>query len=299
VPAGRMSSASTDELCGEHGVLEAVCTKCNPKLAPVFQAKGDWCEEHGFPESVCPICHPERGGKPGAAVSREEAPADGTKVRFKSRDTARLAGITTAAAEARPGGARLTVLATIEYDATRRAEVNARSPGVVRALRADLGARVAAGAPLAVLESAAVGSERSRLVAARTRLAVAEENLARERERADCTREAARYPRLVRVRHAPPRLNLQALGLGRGVRRENGGLPSRAGLGIVHAPIIRGAGSCAGRPYCSHSHALNRACCSVVASGFTSSCQARGGSAPSVTSMRRTCSRRATSNDTL
>src|SRR5213594_2796022 len=50
---------------GLGGVLEAVCTKCNPALIAVFKAKGDWCEEHGFPESFCPICHPERGGRPG------------------------------------------------------------------------------------------------------------------------------------------------------------------------------------------------------------------------------------------
>ena len=54
---------SAESMCKEHGVLEAICTKCNPKLIPVFQAKGDWCPEHGFPESICPICHPERGGK--------------------------------------------------------------------------------------------------------------------------------------------------------------------------------------------------------------------------------------------
>ena len=45
--------------CSEHGVAEAVCTKCNPKLAAIFQEKGDWCAEHGFPESFCPICRPE------------------------------------------------------------------------------------------------------------------------------------------------------------------------------------------------------------------------------------------------
>src|SRR5262245_17641196 len=103
-------------MCEEHGVLEAICTKCNPKLIPVFKAKGDWCAEHGFPESVCPICHPERGGKPAADVGKDGAPADGTKVRLDSKDTARLAGIVSVAAEARPGGARLDVVATLTYD---------------------------------------------------------------------------------------------------------------------------------------------------------------------------------------
>ena len=76
-------------MCKEHGVLEALCTKCNPGLAAVFKAKGDWCEEHGFPESICPICHPERGGRPAQEIASDDgAPADGTKVRFKTKDAA-------------------------------------------------------------------------------------------------------------------------------------------------------------------------------------------------------------------
>src|SRR6187431_765083 len=78
--------ADADGMCAEHGVLEAVCPKCNPALTAVFQAKGDWCAEHGFPESFCPICHPERGGRPSADVSSSnDGPADGTKVRLKNK----------------------------------------------------------------------------------------------------------------------------------------------------------------------------------------------------------------------
>lgn len=81
------SAASKEgELCEEHGVLEAVCTKCNPKLIAVFQAKGDWCEEHGFPMSFCPIHHPERAGRPAADVKADGAPPHGTKVRFKTKE---------------------------------------------------------------------------------------------------------------------------------------------------------------------------------------------------------------------
>jgi membrane fusion protein, heavy metal efflux system len=176
--------ASADgEMCAEHGVLEAVCTKCNPKLIPVFKAKGDWCEEHGFPESFCPICHPERGGRPASDVATADdgAPPHGTKVRFKTREAATQAGITTVAAEERPGGARLTAVAVIAYDATRRAEVNARAPGVVRSLAVDVGARVKARAPLAVIESAQVGADRSRLAAANARVEFAEVSHERER----------------------------------------------------------------------------------------------------------------------
>ncbi len=175
--AGASTSGAVDgAMCAEHGVPEAICTKCNPKLIPVFKAKGDWCEEHGFPESVCPICHPERGGQPTVAGPGDDAPADGTKVRMKSADAARIAGITTARPEARAGGARLEVVATIGYDARKRAELNARAPGVVRTLHVDVGDQVVAGAPLATIDSAAVGGERSRLAAATSRLRIAETN---------------------------------------------------------------------------------------------------------------------------
>ena len=165
--------------CNEHGVPEAVCTKCNPTLIPVFKAKGDWCEEHGFPESFCPICHPERGGRPASEAARGEPPADGTKVIFKTRETARLAGLRTVEASRGGGDSHLVVAAKIVYDAARIAQVNARASGVVRAVRVDVGARVRSGSPLAVIESAGVGADQSRLQAARSRVHVAESNHAR------------------------------------------------------------------------------------------------------------------------
>ncbi len=42
----------------EHGVKKTLCTRCNPKLVPVFKAKGDWCGEHQVPESQCARCNP-------------------------------------------------------------------------------------------------------------------------------------------------------------------------------------------------------------------------------------------------
>lgn len=56
-PAGP-ATASAQERCA-HGVAKKLCTRCNPKLAPVFKAKGDWCAEHDRPESQCAPCHPE------------------------------------------------------------------------------------------------------------------------------------------------------------------------------------------------------------------------------------------------
>jgi cobalt-zinc-cadmium efflux system membrane fusion protein len=169
-------------MCAEHGVLEAICTKCNPKLIPVFQAKGDWCPEHGFPMSVCPIHHPERHGRPEAAVAIDEAPASGTKVRFKTLQAAKDAGIETIPALAGMEGAGVLATATLVADVSHVAVVNALAAGVVRSIRADLGSRVARGAPLAILESSAVGEGRSRLQTAKARASVAEASYRREKE---------------------------------------------------------------------------------------------------------------------
>jgi cobalt-zinc-cadmium efflux system membrane fusion protein len=198
------SVVSEDGLC-EHGVLAPACPKCNPALAAVYLAKGDLCAEHGLPMSFCPIHHPEKGGRPSADVSTDEAPADGTKVRFKSAQVAERAGLVLAKAEARADEGGLEALATIAWDATRVALVSARSPGVVRELKVDVGSRVKRGQALAVLDSAQVGGERAAIEAARAKLALEELDLARlenlgpdgsvapaEFDRARAERDAAR-----------------------------------------------------------------------------------------------------------
>lgn len=184
-PAAAPATAS-DALCEEHGVLESICTKCNPKLIPVFKAKGDWCEEHGFPESVCPSCHPEKGGRPdrdvSAKPSKSGAPADKTKIRFKSAAIAKQAGIETVDASVSESTSALSVPAKVVYDATKLAHVKARAPGVVRSLKVDVGAKVKKGDPLAVLESGQVGADRSRISGAAARVKAAEEELERKRK---------------------------------------------------------------------------------------------------------------------
>jgi membrane fusion protein, heavy metal efflux system len=181
-PETKSVAPAEGAMCKEHGVLEAVCTKCNPKLVPVFQAKGDWCAEHGFPESFCPVCKPERGGKPTMEVKSDGAPADGTRIKFKRADTAKRAGILTVKATPRPNATAITAPLRLTYDATKLAHINARSPGVVRALKVDLGTTVKRGQPLIVIDSPDVGADRARLSAAKSRVQVTEENYNRQKE---------------------------------------------------------------------------------------------------------------------
>jgi cobalt-zinc-cadmium efflux system membrane fusion protein len=177
-PSAAASSAavSPDAMCREHGVLEAICTKCNPRLIPVFQAKGDWCKEHGFPESICPICHPERGGRPGHDIAADPAPADGLRVKFKRGDIERLAGIETVKALAVPDESIIVAPVRLAHDAAKLAHVNALSPGVVRRLEVDVGSRVKQGQSMAVIDSPTVGADRARVAAAASRVRVAGEN---------------------------------------------------------------------------------------------------------------------------
>jgi cobalt-zinc-cadmium efflux system membrane fusion protein len=175
-PAGADAAAarpSADAFCAEHGVAEAVCTRCNPKLALIFQEKGDWCAEHGFPESFCPTCRPELGGRPAVEIGAGP-PASGVKVQLASAETAAQAGIEVVEARAGEAAEELAVVGSIAYDATRRALVNARARGIVREILVEVGAEVAAGAPLVRIESAEIGAEQSRLLAAAARIAAAE-----------------------------------------------------------------------------------------------------------------------------
>lgn len=181
-PAAEAPAAALGpDLCAEHGVLEAVCTKCNPALIPVFQAKGDWCGEHGFPMSFCPVHHPERGGRPVADVTTDDAPADGTKIRFKTRETAELAGLKTAAVGVASDEGGVTATAHLTWDGTRQAVVGARAPGVIQRIQADVGTLVQAGDALATVQSATAAADRSDAAAARSRIALSEQSLERKR----------------------------------------------------------------------------------------------------------------------
>jgi hypothetical protein len=50
---------SHEDWCGEHGVAESQCTRCNPSLTAAFKASNDWCAEHDLPESQCKKCNPD------------------------------------------------------------------------------------------------------------------------------------------------------------------------------------------------------------------------------------------------
>lgn len=184
------SAAPADALC-EHGVVTELCPKCNPELASIYQGSGDWCAEHGMPESFCPQCNPGAQGRPveGAPAKKPEspsstakAPKDGMKVRLASEEAVKGAGLEAVPVVKAPPKTAVRFPARVVYDATRTAEITASAGGVLRSVTVDLGAKVKSGDPLATLDSADVGGDRSRLEAAYRRVRAAKDRLERLKE---------------------------------------------------------------------------------------------------------------------
>jgi hypothetical protein len=61
--ATTVARVTEGEWCAEHGVPEAICTRCNKSLIADFKQKGDWCDEHGLPKSQCIECDPSLKAK--------------------------------------------------------------------------------------------------------------------------------------------------------------------------------------------------------------------------------------------
>lgn len=230
--------------CGEHGVPEALCSRCNADLIPAFKLQGDWCGAHGVPESQCVICDPSRapavvaGSAPPPAVTlrtvevetprRGRAPSttcatETLRVQFLSAQVAQDAGLAYATIAQRPVPLALTCVAQVEYDKNRYAHVAPRAPGVVRSVARDLGDRVEAGGLLAVVTSTELGDAKADLLEARALVGLWEQNaereqrllarrVATEREALHASTELAKS----RVDHARARQRLRNLGLSAG-----------------------------------------------------------------------------------
>ena len=125
----------------------------------------------------------EEGDSTAAKTDSAAGHAEGEVVQL---DTAgmRLGGIQVGPVEVITTSG-LPVTGTITYDANRVSHIGSRTDGRVVALRAELGAPVARGQALAVLESPEVGQIRAAEREAEELMKIAGENFARERRLAD------------------------------------------------------------------------------------------------------------------
>lgn len=70
------SLVETLGFCREHGVPEAICTRCRGDLETAYRAAGDWCAGHGLPESQCEACNPGVLDKWQTAASQAPSPRE-------------------------------------------------------------------------------------------------------------------------------------------------------------------------------------------------------------------------------
>lgn len=193
--------------CFEHGVPDAVCTRCNAALIPKFKVENDWCAEHGLPESQCTLCHPEvrqkwaalrpesdpRTGATASDLKLERVPrlltatsdplcqVDSLRVRFLDPTVVSKSGIEVEAVRPRRISAAIDVPAEVEFDATRVTRITPRVAGVVQEVTAEIGDTVAAGDLLAVIDSPTLGEAKSRYIERKQTYRLAEADLERVR----------------------------------------------------------------------------------------------------------------------
>ncbi len=121
------------------------------------------------------------GAANGEAAHAEEQPDSAEK------DVVRLDSAALAMADIRVGKVEvaevttLPVTGTITFDANLVSHIGPKTAGRLVTLRADLGQRVVPGQPLAILESAEIGSTRAELHQWEELLKIAQENYERER----------------------------------------------------------------------------------------------------------------------
>ena len=189
-------AAETRDWCGEHGVPESMCTRCNPNLSATFQESGDWCAEHAFPESVCPQCNP---ATPPTTVALSEEAIEASGIRVQPVAIAATAPT-------------VDIPAEVQFDPDRLAHINALVDGQIVSVNVTVGDRVQVGDELAMFRSVGLGQARADLTrasairdAARRTLErqerLREEGISSERDlleaqlafdEADATRDAAR-----------------------------------------------------------------------------------------------------------
>ncbi|NOS99462.1 MAG: efflux RND transporter periplasmic adaptor subunit [Phycisphaerales bacterium] len=121
-----------------------------------------------------------------AAMPRSQRPPspactnDKATVRLVSADMARRTGLTFFEVARQPLTYSVTCNAEIAYDGNRFAQLSSRVPGVVRGVRVDLGAKVAQGNVLAVIDSPELAAAKSDLLQAMSSVALQTKSFERE-----------------------------------------------------------------------------------------------------------------------
>jgi len=156
------------EMCGEHGVPESECTRCDASLVEAFKAKGDWCSEHDLPESHCAACNPAQAADAleTKRCEHDVRTVDCDECRYelgvvKISPEIQQALVATAKVEEGDLPARLELTGQIELDQTAVVDVLPAVSGRITTMNALLGQKVKRGDVLAVIHSSDFGEAKS------------------------------------------------------------------------------------------------------------------------------------------
>jgi cobalt-zinc-cadmium efflux system membrane fusion protein len=127
-----------------------------------------WCPEHHVPEAACLLCKKDVG-KAQAAQEPDRHHREGEEIRFAQ--VASVEALVKADIRVEPVvmdriAPRVRVAAETAYPPTAVARLGSRSDGVVREVLVELGAEVAPGAVVAVVDATEVGRAKSTLMQA-------------------------------------------------------------------------------------------------------------------------------------
>jgi cobalt-zinc-cadmium efflux system membrane fusion protein len=193
--------------CQEHLVPASQCVQCRPELRPKRPEFG-FCREHGVAE--CVLCHPELAQVAGtpklptydvsAALKLIPRPTNNSRsslhravVQLASQETVEKLGLEVDVAHERPMQDVLSAHGRLLFNPTRIAHLSSPLAGTLLLVRKKPGDRVAAGETLLILDAAAVGQAKGRLLEALAQRRLRQANL--ERLRAAVTAVAARSVR--------------------------------------------------------------------------------------------------------
>lgn len=142
-----------------------------------------WCPEHHVPEAACMLCKKD-AGRAQAAQEPERYRREGEDIRFAqvaSVDALAKAGIRVEPVAIAGIAPRVRVAGETVYPPTAVARLGCRADGVVREVLVAVGASVAPGTVVAVIDATGVGRAKSALMQALTGLELAQGNAARAR----------------------------------------------------------------------------------------------------------------------
>lgn len=193
VSAPPEQGVAAQSMCQEHGVPEALCTRCNRALEASFKAAGDWCGKHKLPESQCTRCNPDALKKFAPAADKPAGSEAGhgaddghghgaaeavheDEVTLTAEAVAQNK-IKVEAARKHSLGEVFTAPARVSYNTEAMAHVGTPVNGRVAEMKARLGDVVKKGDELLVIDSPALGEAQSDFLQKKMQAQVAESAL--------------------------------------------------------------------------------------------------------------------------